>query len=284
MKKILLVGETTSTLTYEESDNLGIEMIPMSIIIDQKEYKDNLEISSDELVEKLKEGYVPTTSQPNIGYLEEKMQQWKDENWDAIIIVTLPATLSGTYQGFNMMKDQLEMDNVYLVDSHTLAGPVRDGLIAAKKMIDEGKDVDDILNMLDRKFTNTYSMLYPYTLEQLKKGGRISPVTAKALEFIKMKPLIYLDKESDTLEKYAIARTDTKIFDMMMKEFKKQNVHENTHEFYLPEICPDEKVISKLLEMIHENFGNITVHRVTLPAVLTCHAGLGCFALQSILK
>ena len=284
MRKILLVTETTSTINFDEAKELGIEMLPLSIIFHQKEYKDHLDITTEELCKILKEGGVPSTSQPNIGLVEESMKKWKEQHWDAIIIVTLSSTLSGTFQGFYMMKEQLKMDNVYIVDSHTVAGPVRDAIQCACAMIKEGKNEHDILKMMDRKFKNTFSMLYPHTLEQLKKGGRISPLTANALSLMKIKPLIYLNTKTYLIEKYGIARTETRIIDMIVKEFKKQNIQKNTHSFYISHILVEQVLLNKLENALKKNFDNIEVNYVELPAVLTCHGGLGCFAIQSILK
>lgn len=284
MRKILLATDSTSTFTFEEAKKYGIELLPLSIIINQKEYKDHIDISTEELCDKLKDGAVPTTSQPNVGLVEETMTKWKEENWDAIIIVTLSSVLSGTFSGFNMIKEQLEMDNVYIIDSRTLASPVREAMICSSEMVKEGKDEFEIIKVLENKFNNTFSMLYVKTLDQLKKGGRISPMVARALDFIKMKPLIYLNPETITLEKYGLARTDGKIIDMIVNEFKKQNISADTHEFYIPHIEADEATLSKVEKTLKENFNDIKVNYVTLPAVLICHGGLGCFAVQSILK
>ena len=48
----------------------------------------------------LKDGKTPSTSQPNTGYLIEKMEAWQKENYEAIIVVTCSADLSGTNNGF----------------------------------------------------------------------------------------------------------------------------------------------------------------------------------------
>lgn len=283
MPKILLVTDTTSTLSPMEAKKYNIECLPLSVIIDGKEYRDHLDMSAEELADALRKGAVPTTSQPNIGYVSDKMKEWKKENYDAIIIVTISAYLSGTYQGFKFAAESCDMKNVTIIDSETVGAPIMDMVLAAKKMVDEGCSVEAIVEMIENKKKNTYSFLYPETLEQLKKGGRISPVAAGMASLLKIKALLFLAEHGTTIEKYGMVRTESKLFDMMIAEFKKQNVQASTHCFYIME-AEGIEVAKRFAEKLKENFEGIEVSYVQLPAVLTSHAGLGSMAVQSCLK
>ena len=284
MSKFLIVTDTTSTLIPQDSEKYGIEIVPLSVLNKGIEYADGIDINAEQFADLLRNGEMPTTSQPNIGRVEELMKKWKAADYDAILIITISSYLSGTYQGFLMTAKNLDMKNVHVIDSLTVGAPMLDMALTAKRYADAGRSLDDILTMLKAKIKDTYSMLSTKNLENLKKGGRISPVAAGMASLLKIKPLLYLKEDGTCVEKYGMARTDSKIYDMIIEEFKKRNVNAETHEFYIMEAEGMENV-EAFLSKAKEAFGtDMSFKIIQLPAVLTCHAGLGSFAVQSCLK
>lgn len=283
MKNILVIADTTSAMNLEIAAEHNIELISLSVIINGKEFKDLVEISNEVLYEKLREGLVPTTSQPNIGYVIEKMEQWKTENYDAIIVLTCSSDLSGANHTFHMIKNQLEMDNVYVVDTRSVGAPIMDGAICARQLADEGKDVDEILLALDKKFQSQFSFLYPETLTQLMKGGRISPIVGGMASILKIKPLLYLKEDGTIVDRFGVARTDAKIMQLCIDKFADVGVDSLTHKIYISH-ADNLKKAQKFEQITKAFFGDIECEIVELPSVLTCHGGLGCVAIQSILK
>ena len=136
-----------------------------------------------------KDGKTPSTSQPNTGYLIEKMEAWQKENYEAIIVVTCSADLSGTNNGFHLAKDTVGLDNVYIYDSRQVGAPVMDMAIRAKQLADEGKDVDEIFKVLEEKTKHSFSFLYPDNFDQLSRSGRLSPMAARMASMLKIKAL-----------------------------------------------------------------------------------------------
>ena len=158
MKNYLIVTDTTSAMNGVQAKESGIELVSLSVLIDGIEYKDQIDISTEELYKKLEAGCIPTTSQPNTGYLHELMANWKAKNYEAIIIITCSSDLSGTWSGFNLVKNQLEMNNMYIYDSRQVGAPVMDMALAAKQMADNDHDVNEIFEMLEMKTKNSFSL------------------------------------------------------------------------------------------------------------------------------
>mgnify|MGYP000295659986 CR=1 FL=1 len=73
MEKYLIVTDTTSAMDQEIAQKNGIELISLSVIVDGHEYKDQVDISTKQLYDYLRDGKIPSTSQPNTGYLVEQM-------------------------------------------------------------------------------------------------------------------------------------------------------------------------------------------------------------------
>ncbi|MDF9825121.1 DegV family protein with EDD domain [Breznakia sp. PF5-3] len=283
MNNYLIVTDTTSAMNLEIAKKHDIALVPLSVVINGKEFKDLIEITNDVLYEKLREGLVPTTSQPSVGYVTELMEKWKTENYDAIIVLTCSSDLSGTNHTFHMVKKQLEMDNVYIVDTRSVGAPIMDGAIRAKEMANEGKDIIEILKMLDMKYQNQFSFLYPETLTQLKKGGRVSPLAANMASLLKIKPLLYLKEDGSVVDRFGMARTEGKVIQLCVDKFRDLNVNSLTNKLYILH-ADNAKGALQAEKMLKAVFDDIECEINELPSVLTCHGGLGCVAIQSTLK
>lgn len=283
MEKYLIVTDTTSAMNKEIAAAHGIELISLSVIVDGQEYKDQVDISTEQLYDHLKDGKTPSTSQPNTGYLIEKMEAWQKENYEAIIVVTCSADLSGTNNGFHLAKDTVGLDNVYIYDSRQVGAPVMDMAIRAKQLADEGKDVDEIFKVLEEKTKHSFSFLYPDNFDQLSRSGRLSPMAARMASMLKIKALLCLDEQGKSVDKYSMSRTEVKVLKAITDKFHKLGVNAEKYKIYISHA--DNIVFAKKAKLLLQTtFHGIEVEINNLPAVLTCHGGLACCALHSTYK
>lgn len=283
MEKYLIVTDTTSAMNKEIAAAHGIELISLSVIVDGQEYKDQVDISTEQLYDYLKDGKTPSTSQPNTGYLIEKMEAWQKENYEAIIVVTCSADLSGTNNGFHLAKDTVGLDNVYIYDSRQVGAPVMDMAIRAKQLADEGKDVDEIFKVLEEKTKHSFSFLYPDNFDQLSRSGRLSPMAARMASMLKFKALLCLDEQGKSVDKYSMSRTEVKVLKAITDKFHELGVNAEKYKIYISHA--DNIVFAKKAKLLLQTtFHGIEVEINNLPAVLTCHGGLACCALHSTYK
>lgn len=283
MEKYLIVTDTTSAMNKEIAAAHGIELISLSVIVDGQEYKDQVDISTEQLYDYLKDGKTPSTSQPNTGYLIEKMEAWQKENYEAIIVVTCSADLSGTNNGFHLAKDTVGLDNVYIYDSRQVGAPVMDMAIRAKQLADEGKDVDEIFKVLEEKTKHSFSFLYPDNFDQLSRSGRLSPMAARMASMLKIKALLCLDEQGKSVDKYSMSRTEVKVLKAITDKFHELGVNAEKYKIYISHA--DNIIFAKKAKiLLQTTFHGIEVEINNLPAVLTCHGGLACCALHSTYK
>ena len=283
MEKYLIVTDTTSAMNKEIAAAHGIELISLSVIVDGQEYKDQVDISTEQLYDYLKDGKTPSTSQPNTGYLIEKMEAWQKENYEAIIVVTCSADLSGTNNGFHLAKDTVGLDNVYIYDSRQVGAPVMDMAIRAKQLADEGKDVDEIFKVLEEKTKHSFSFLYPDNFDQLSRSGRLSPMAARMASMLKIKALLCLDEQGKSVDKYSMSRTEVKVLKAITDKFHELGVNAEKYKIYISHA--DNIVFAKKSKLLLQTtFHGIEVEINNLPAVLTCHGGLACCALHSTFR
>ncbi len=282
MSKIVIVADSSIGISLEKAKQLGIEVAPLSIIIDGKEYQDQVEMTAEQLVGLLKDKAVPTTSQPNLGLLDKMMKQLKQGGFDQIIVFSLSSYLSGTYQAFRLAATDNEIENIEIVDALTLAGPVKDVVLKAAEMAKAGATKEEILAMANTVFAMTRSFLFPHTLDQLKRGGRVSPAVATLSSLLKIKPLLVLENGGTTIEKFGTARTEAKIFDMILDEYEKQGIKPGVNKLHVLH-CDGLDIAEKFVALAKTRLGDIEFDVAELPAVLAAHAGVKSLAVQASL-
>lgn len=280
MEKYLIVTDTTSAMDKEIAKREGIELVSLSVIVDGQEYKDQIDISTQQLYDLLKDGKIPSTSQPNTGYLVAKMKEWKKENYEAIIIITCSSDVSGTYNGFRLAKDTVGLDNVYIYDSRQIGAPIMDMAICAKKLAAEGKNVEEILDALKTKTEKSFSFLYPDNFIQLSRSGRLSPMAARMATMLKIKALLCLDDQGKSVDKYGMCRTEAKVLKLVVDKFRELGVNAKEHKIYISH-ADNLGFAKKAKLLLQTTFHGIEIEINNLPAVLTCHGGLACCSLHS---
>jgi DegV family protein with EDD domain len=282
MSKILIVTDSSASIDLEVAKQHGIEIVPLSVELEGKVYRDQLDMTGAELREKLKQKAAPKTSQPNLGYVNDLMKRWKGEGWDDVIIFSLSSNLSGTYQGFHLAMMDNDMTNVTLVDTLTLAGPLRDIVFKAASMVKEGKTKEEILAMAQTVIDMTQGFLIPENLDQLVRGGRVSPALKTVATLLKLRTLAVLRNKGKTFDKAGTSRTEAGIFKMVIDDFAEKGVAVGVTKFVICE-CEAQDIALRLKSALVERFGPVDVDIIDLPATLTAHAGLRAVSIQSSL-
>ncbi len=282
MPKILIVTDSSASIDLDVAKQHGIEIVPLSVELEGKVYRDQLDMSGAELIEKLKQKAAPKTSQPNLGYVNDLMVKWKSEGWDDIIIFSLSSNLSGTFQGYNLAKMDNDMDNVTIVDTFTLAGPLRDITFKAASMVKEGKSKEEILAMAQTVIDMTQAFLIPENLDQLVRGGRVSPTLKTVATLLKLRTLAVFRNKGKSFDKAGTSRTEAGVFKMVIDDFAEKGVAVGVTKFVICE-CEAVDIAERLKAALIERFGPVDVDVIQLPATLTAHAGLRAVSIQSSL-
>jgi len=172
---IAVVTDSTAYLTAEQYEEYGIHKIPLSVIMGQKVYKEEEDISAAEFFEKTRRSEkLPTSSQPTVGEFYTLFERLGKE-YDAIISIHLSSEISGTYQNACSVARSMENINVYPYDTGLTCAPQGFFAIQAAKMAKEGSSVEEIFQVLDQMQRELKVFFVVDELTNLVKGGRLSP-------------------------------------------------------------------------------------------------------------
>ena len=191
---IKLMADSACDLEQTEADALGIALMPLSIRFGSEEYWDGVTLSHREFFEKLIEtDEIPQTSQISDYRFEEAFASLTADGSE-VIAVTLSSKLSGTHACAVRAAKKFP-GKVYVVDSMNACLGERILVDYALRLIREGNlSAPEIAAELDEKKNKIQLRAVLDTLKFLRKGGRISTVTAFAGEMLSIKPVISVVK------------------------------------------------------------------------------------------
>lgn len=192
MIKILV--DSACDLEEKDAEALGVSLIPLQIRFGDEEFLDGVTLSHREFFEKLVEtSMLPQTSQINEYRFEEAFSGLTADGSE-VIAITLSSKLSGTYASAVKAAKKYG-GKVLVVDSLNACIGERILLEYAVRLVKEGKlTAAQIAEELNGKKGKIQLLAVLDTLKYLRKGGRISSVTALAGEMLSIKPVISVVK------------------------------------------------------------------------------------------
>ncbi len=185
--KTKVVTDSGSGLTQKQADALGIGLLPLQVLVDDQQYLDGVNLDTKLLYQMLEDGKMPTTSQPPLLLEEEMFENYKKDGITDLIVINLSNGLSSTNQTVQATAKRLGL-NVHTLDIYTTLAIEQYLAIAARQLLDAGKDPEEIIRILENAVDKSAGYLIVDNLDHLAAGGRLTPLAAKLGGLLKIKP------------------------------------------------------------------------------------------------
>lgn len=175
MGSIRIVTDSSITMEPGLAQELGIHIVPLSVMVDGVVYVDT-DLKEGQFLELMRGSqHLPKTSQPPVGVFAEVYTELAEEE-TAILSIHLSHALSGTVEAARQGA-LLSGKDVTVIDSGGTDQSLKFQVVAAARMAQAGASKEDILAALEEMQAKTELYIGVSTLENLVKGGRISRVT-----------------------------------------------------------------------------------------------------------
>lgn len=279
-----IITDSTADLDENWANEHDVEILGLTIQLDGKIYEtvgpDRL--TSETLLESMKNGGKPTTSQVNVGQFEESFRRHA-ANGDEVLYLAFSSVLSGTYQSSMIARDLVLEDypdaTIEIVDTLAAAGGEGYLSVLAAAARDEGKTLEEtktiIVDILPR--LRTYFLVDD--LYHLMRGGRLSKTSAIMGSLANIKPLLWLDK-TGKLVPLAKIRGRKKALKEVVSQATKSIAHRTAVVAYANDLEGAEALKESLLE--HEEIDDVLI--MPLGPVISAHVGPGTLAAFTIGK
>lgn len=283
MRNIALVVDSTTLISEELENNPHVYVAPLSVIVDDKEYKDEVDIFEEDWINFLKADSTMTTSQPDTNVMIEILNEVKSKNYDFVYLLSLTSNLSGTLNSFNIGIEMTELENYELIDTFTIAGAV--GYVAEQiwNLNQQGMSHDQIMEAIKTPLHNNSVLIWPGTLQRLIKSGRLSKTAGTLGSLLKLNVLLVFGHHMSAIEKHEIIRSERKVANTFIKWLEDNGVNEQDYVLYLLNVESSERI--EIIEnKIRESFGDIEIRYNQLPGVIATHVGIGTMGVQYVKK
>ncbi len=189
---VKVVIDSSSDLPADIARDLDITVVPLSIHFGDKTYLDGEDLTPDTFYTMLaSERTHPRTAQPSVGRFEETYRALAAQGHE-IVVLTLPARLSGTYNSAMLAAQSVPEAVVRVIDSGMLSMAHGAMAMEAARLGREGSDVDAIEAAVMAMRPRLDLFIMVDTLTYLQRGGRIGRAGAFAGAMLSVKPLLTL--------------------------------------------------------------------------------------------
>ena len=278
MIRILL--DSSADFSAQEVKERNLELVPINILLNGKNYLDGVDITKDEFYTLLTENEeFPKTAQPSPQDYVDIFEDAKEKG-DSVVYLSLSSALSGTFQSATLAKSMVEYDDIYLVDTLSATRAIRLMAEYACKLRDEGNDAATIAAELEDFKSRVVILAALDTLEYLYKGGRLNKATAAVGELANLKPIITVTEEGKIgVPGKALGRN--KALSTLTKMITEKEI-DTTFPIYSLYAVGEEN--TEKLEIKLGQAGVRVTKRLQIGPTIGCHIGPGAYGVVFVTK
>ena len=196
-----IVTDSACNLTEETIDAFGLEILPLTFMVDGVQHRSYLKGEKTDLRQfytMMREGKVITTSLPNMQETETTLRRVLDAGRD-VLYLGFSSALSGTYEATELLMKQLagEYPERTLCAVETFAASGGEGMLVylACKKKEAGASLEEVADFVRETRDHLCHWFTVDDLMFLFRGGRVSRTSAWAGTLLNIKPVMHVDNE-----------------------------------------------------------------------------------------
>lgn len=218
-----ILTDTNSGITVEEGKKQNIFVISMPVIIDGKDYFEGVNFTQKDLYKSLKKYRDVSSSQPSPGAILDMWNAIFMEGYEEIVYIPMSSGLSGTFANAKQLSLDYE-GRVQVVDNHRISVTLKQSVMDAKYLAECGHSAKQIKEELERTAYDSSIYVAVDSLDQLKKGGRITPMVAALGSALNIKPVLTIQGEKlDAYTKaHGMKQCEKKMIEAIQTDYQKR--------------------------------------------------------------
>jgi len=272
---IRIITDSTIYIKKNDADELKVKIVPINYVVNEKLFYESFSDDNENFEELINSNNRISTSQPNpaafVNMFEEELALGNE-----ILCITISSRLSGTYNSASMAANQIDGGNVYVFDSHLTAGVLYLLVRKAKKMIDNGEKIIDIITKLTEIRENISIIFSVDDMKPLRNSGRIGFVRMSVGTILNIKPIL-LCKDGIVVADSVAHGTNEAIKKLVDK------IPSNATEVIVNYIS-NNRVASNLYNVIKSKYPQMKTNLSKMGPVLGVHLGLQVVAVSFIVE
>ena len=277
---IRIISDSSSLYSEKKGQEKNITIASLTVHINGKNYREYEDIETEEFINIINEGHIPTSSQPSIGHVVDMYNKYEE---DEIINISMADGLSGTYNSACVARGMAENpERIHVINSETLCGPQKYLVDLAAALVEEGKECKEIVDEINKALKESKSYLIPHDFDYLVRGGRISSIVGKIGSAIKLVPVMTMSDDKKSLVKFTTKRTYKKAVQKIIEQMTEDGIN-SEHKLYIYHAC-NEDGAEEIKKIILSAIPDADIEVGLLGPAFTTQGGPGCISIQHIKK
>lgn len=278
-----LFCDSNCELWHTEAKALGLRVIRMPYVLDGEEFYYDLGENTDfkHFYDRMRAGAVPTTSAINeqnyIDYFEPVLREGQD-----IYYITFSHKLSATFESMDRavaaLKEKYPDREIRTFDTKSISLGAGFQVRLAAEKYNAGATMDELDAFLEEVRAHTVVYFVVDDLVYLKRGGRISALTAAFGKMLGIKPMISVMPDG-SLQSVGKVRGAKRVFSEFVRIMREHNCNVKDYNIeVLQADCPETG--DMFVETLKQEFGgDIKVDYQVVGPVIAAHCGPGTLGL-----
>lgn len=274
---IKILCDSITDLPIEIIEKHNVDIVPLTVIFNEKEYLDRVDITNKEFYKMLRESEtMPKTSQATYAQFVEFFEKYKD---DEILYLAGSSAASGTYQSAVLAKNDVDA-NITIFDTSNLS--LGSGLLVVKacEMVEKGLSIDEIVKNLEILKNDVEVVFSVDTLEYLKKGGRISSTKAALGNLLSIKPILSV-KDGLVVQKSQV-RGKKQIFNNLVNSLIEKYGEDLSDKTIFLGYGDNKDDLDTLKESLLNNTKAKNIYTLNIGCVICSHSGPGVIGISCV--
>lgn len=276
---VKILADSACDLPLEFYQENNVALIPLKVLIDEKEYEDLRTIKPIEVYDSIRAGNHPKTSQPSQLEFQKAFVELAKNNQQGVYIA-FSSQLSGTYQTAVMVYDQVkeEYPNLDLTIIDTKCASLGVGLCVreAARLANNDASKDEIVRDIQFRSSHMEHLFTVEDLDYLAKGGRLSKASAFLGGLLNIKPL--LNVEDGKLVPIEKIRGKKKLLNRIIEVMKERGTNFESQVIGISH-ADDLATANEMKEKFLQEFNPQEVVITSVGAAIGSHTGPGTIAI-----
>ena len=189
---VRIVTDSTCDLPPEIIQALGITVVPIVVILDGKQFLDNIDLPRKKIYQHLLADRATSTAAPGLEAFRQVYARLAEEGVQQIISIHIASSFSAVCNIARQAASEFKQAAVAVFDSRQVSIGMGFQVISAAQAALAGKTVGEIIKMLKEQITRTHSYAVLNTLEYLRRSGRVNRAIAALGNLLQIKPLLHI--------------------------------------------------------------------------------------------
>ncbi|WP_085505216.1 DegV family protein [Thalassobacillus devorans] len=281
MRRIILSTESGADLPGDLAEKYEVQVVPMHIIMDGKDYLDGSLPVEDIYDYYRRTKKIPSTTATNTHEYQEFFATIRDNFPDCIIIhIGYTSKASSSFQ--NAVIAAEEYEDIFLIDALNVTGGLAAIVLYAAELLEKepGIEPEHFVEKIKAIVPKSRLAFIPGILEFLKAGGRVSNMASLIGALLKIKPCIELkDGKLMSTKKYRgkMGTATEKLFHDYLNEY---NI-DRQQLYFIYSIGLDERIKTRMEEVAKAN-GFQYIRWIQAGGMISTHSGPGGFGVAGV--